>query len=284
MAKEQEHLQKPTTPRHSGLAEDRRLVENIKRGSEASWREFLDRYTGLIYGVLRRHLISEDEDEIRNVYVDILKSLHDGELFKYQNRSRLATWLTVLSRAKAFDYRRKLRGRNRLPGGVEQLTRFDRQVLQLYFVERLGLEIVAHTLHWKGYRVGTRDIVSAIERIEERLDNRFLKRLDDEAVARVSGGASVKVLRYLAHLSAQQQRDMVRDAPDQAILEEEARNDADQVRELIAGLRPEERKVVKLRFEKKLSARAIAEKLGIENPRRVYTILDRILAKFRATL
>ena len=171
-----------------------------------------------------------------------------------------------------------------MPDEVERLSEFDRHVLQLYFVEKLSLEIVAHTLHWKGYRVEMRDIVDAIERIEDRLDCRFLKRLDDEAVAHVSCATSVKVLRFLAHLRAEQQRDMLRDAPDQAILEREARDEADRIRELVAGLRPQEKKIVTLRFEQKLSARAIAEKLGLENPRRVYTILDRILAKFRAAL
>ena len=284
MTKTMKILHHRVAPAQGGLADDRRLVEDIRRGSAEAWHEFLDRYTGLIYGVLRRHLVSEDEDEIRNLYVDILESLHDGELFKYQNRSRLATWLAVLSRAKAFDYRRKLVGRHRLPPEVEKLSRLDRQVLQLYFVEKLSLEIVAHTLHWKGYRVESTDIVAAIERIEDRLDHRFLRRLDDEAVARVSGATTVKVLRFLAHLRAQQNQDAMRDAPDQGILEEEACAEARRIRELIAGLPREDRKIVNLRFGQQLSARVIADKLGLENPRRVYTVLDRILARFRAIL
>lgn len=284
MTKKVENLPVQKSRRAGALADDRRLVEEIRRGSETAWQEFLGRYAGLVQGVVRRHLISEDEDEIRNVYVDILKSLHDGELFKYQNRSGLATWLTVVSRAKAFDYRRKLRGRNRVPQEVERLSELDRQVLQLYFAEKLSMEIVVHTLRWKGYRVETRDIVAAIERIEDRLDCRYLKRLDDEAVAQVRGATSVKVLRFLAHLRAQQQRDTMRNAPDQAILEEEAREQAAQIQKLLAGLRSKEKKIVTLRFEQNLSARAIAEKLGLENPRRVYTILDRVLARLRATL
>ena len=275
---------RPTKPEFGGLADDRRLVEEIRRGSLGAWHEFLERYTGLIYGVLRRHLISEDEDEIRNVYVEIVEALHGGELFKYAYRSRLSTWLTVLARARAFDYRRKVRGRRRLPSEVENLGQLDRQVLQLYFVEKLSLEIVVQTLHWKGYRADAQDVVAAVERIEDRLDRRFLRRLDDEAAAHVDGPKSIQVLRYLTHLRAQQQRDVMRDAPDQGLLEEEARREANRIREMIAALPSRERRIVKLRFEKRLPARAIAEILGLENPRRVYTILDRILARFRAML
>jgi RNA polymerase sigma factor (sigma-70 family) len=266
------------------LLEDRRLVDAISRGDAEAWQQFLVRYAGMIHDVVRRHLFAEDEDEVRTLYVDVLKRLFDGDISKYQNRSLLSSWLAVYTRARSFDYLRSKNGRYRIPKEVEKLSEFDRRVLRLYFVERLGLEIVVHTLAWEGYRIGPEEVVSAIQRIEDRLDRRYLKRLEHEAQASAAGISSVRLLKYLVSLRAIMERDAAEAAPDYILMEKEAWEKADRVRRLVAELPRNDQKLLQLRFDRKMSASEISSALNMKRARQVYSALDRILKKLRVTL
>jgi RNA polymerase sigma factor (sigma-70 family) len=59
---------------------------------------------------------------------------------------------------------------------------------------------------------------------------------------------------------------------------------AARVRELLGELSPEERDIVRLRFEEGWTAQRIADEKGFSGQRRVYTILDGVLRKLRKGL
>ena len=273
-----------TKPRRSNYDDDRELVKAVLSGSVEAWHSFIDRYSGLIFGVLRRLLFAEDEDEIRTVYVDILQDLYDRNLEKYEGRASLSTWLIVLARARASDFLRKRYGRYRPPKGLQKLSDVDQQVLRLYYVERMSLEIVVHTLKWNGHAVCAEDIVTSIERIESVVDQKYLKRLDNEHHARAANLDSVGMLKYLIHLNFEYEKRANQNSPDAVLMEEEAGEIAERVRALVAGLATEERKIVDLRFKRGLSARRVSEMLGLSGQRYVYTVVDRVVRGLRVLL
>ncbi len=267
-----------------GIEEDRKLVDNILRGSTEAWHEFLRRYSGLIFGVVKRHLFSTDEDEKRSLYVDVLEALYNKDLSSYKSKASLSTWLIVYTRARVFDHARKKHGRYRTPREVKHLNKLGRRILQLHIIEKLSLSITVHVLRLEGFNVTADDIVASIQAIEGKLDRRYLKRLDDEFKAQTSGAGSVRVMRYLINLRAEYESDTQSNNPDVILMRREAAEMEQRVRELVARLPKQEQRIIRLRFGEQLSARKISEKTPGKGPRQIYTIVNRIVNKIRVAL
>lgn len=270
--------------RKNGYDETLHLVRSIRNGSIKSWHRFLEQYSGLIYSIIRRHLYTQDEDEIRNVYVDILEALYGGDISNYRGESKLSTWLSVYTKCRVVDAARKRYGRRQNPKGYERLSEFDRGVLRLFFRERLPLEIVIFTLRWEGFSATIDKIMESIQLIYNILDNRYLARLDREYSARRKGIDSVRTLRLLAHLKNEYSRKIHHERPDRQLLEKEALETAIQIRSALDDLTEFEQKIIHLRFYEGWTARRIAEKMEIKGERRVYRIIDKILLKLRSSL
>ncbi len=268
----------------SDTEKDAELIRSVIHGSTGAWRKFLSDYAGLIYTVTRRHLPTENEETIQSVYVDILKKLYDGDLLKFHGRSALSTWLFVYAGRKALDFWRAQHGRYRQPKGLHHLNELDQEVLRLYYVERMSLEIVIHTLNWNGYNITANHIVESIQRIENKLDPRFLKRLDDEYSAKKNGADSIHVLKYIVHARVEFEKQINDNEPEQALIEKEAQHTAEQVRALISKLPKEEQRIIHLRFNQGLPAKEISKKLGLSGQRKVYTIIDRVIRKLKVSM
>jgi len=270
----------------SGLREaDLALVEAVASGCLHSWHGFLNRYSGLIHSVLRRHLFAEDEDDIRTVFVDVLETLYRGGLSKYRGESRLSTWLVVFTRNRALDKLRERRGRRRHPKGYELFDELTREVFRLYFVERLPLPVTVHELRWRGVSGADADgIVASIQRLEETLDRRYLESLEDECHARLSGVDSMRMLRYLINLRCEFEGRTAGDRPDALLVEEESAEIAEKVKQELSYLAADERKVVFLRYARGWSARRIAERLGLKNQRKAYLVIEKAVRKLRESL
>lgn len=266
------------------LRDDKSLVKSISQGSLPAWHEFLNRYAGLIYSVIRRHLFSEDKEEVRNVYVDVLKTLYEGDLFKFRIHTSLSTSLIVYARSRALDHYRKLYGRHRTPKGYHNLSKFDQRVLQLFYVERLSFEIIIQALLWDGYRVEVHEVVESIRRIENTIDRRYLNRLDRDHHANTRSVKSNRMLRYLIQIRMEYDERMSRERPDAHLIEKETQETTARIRTALVNMSAEERQIIFLRFHKGLSAKQIAERLNLSGQRRVYTLIGKALRKLRKRL
>lgn len=279
---EPQHI--PGRRNEAAIESDQKLVHAILDGSLTAWHEFIDRYSGLIFGIIRRRLVMEDEDEIRSIYVDILKSLYDGRLKMYRGEARLSTWLTVYTRSRVFDFFRQRYGRRSTPKGHDNLNEFDREVLRLYYIDKLPLEVIIHMLRCKDFHVTAETIIESIQRIESLLDRRYLNRLDQEHHATARGVDSVRMLKYLIQVKLDQEERSGRDRPDFHLVEKEVNELADRVRELISRLPPDERRVLFFRFDRGWSAKKIAERLDLGGQRRVYRLINRVIRKLRKNI
>lgn len=233
---------------------------------------------------MRRHLLAEDEDEVRSIYVDVLTRLYEGEIKTFRAESSLATWLIIFARNRAFDHARKRCGRRRDPAGIDRLGEFDREVLRLFYMERLPLDVVVHVLSWRGEEVTADEVVESMQRIEEIVDRRYLSRLDREHQAKRYGIDSRRMLAYVADLRQEYDEKAHASRPDMYLMKQEAREIVERVREIVSELTTVEQKVASLWFDKRLPAPEIARKLGLKNQRRVYTIKNRMMQKIRRSL
>ena len=268
----------------AALDEDFELVQEILGDSVDAWRTFVTRYSGLIYDVVRRFLFGADHDEIRSLWVDLLETLYNGELSKYKKCARLSTWLVVFARARTIDHVRKRRGRRREPAGMRQLSDRDRIVMQLFYVEKQSLDIVTQTLLWHKHTVDVPAIIDSIQRIEDTIGPKYLQKLDEEHHTRANRLASARVLRYLIHQQAEYERTSAATKPDALLIEQEINKVTAKMQKLVSTLPADEQRIVKMRFNDNMTAKQISIEMKLDDQRKVYTIIDRILRKLRAGL
>ncbi len=260
------------------------LVSAILEGSEKAWHDFVERYSGLILGVIRRQLFEADEDQVRTIYVEILSALYNGALGKYKGRSSLSTWLIVSTRNRAHDYLRSIYGRTTEPAGFEELNKRDRQVFKLFFVEMLPLEAILLQLRWSEPGITTDDIVQSLYSIENTLTPRYLNNLSEKNRARIHGIKSVKLARYLLDVCVRDENRSGLGRPDADVIKKETESVLQELRRKISELPEKERKILFLRFNRGLSAKDIAEEMDVGGQRQIYTIIDRAVRKLRNSM
>ena len=264
--------------------DDFNLASAINDGSEKAWHEFVERYSGLIMGVIRRQLFEADEDQVRSIYVDILSSLYTTGLQKYRAKSSLSTWLIVFTRNRARDHLRRLYGRSTEPTGYRKLRKRDKLVFKLFYNEMLPLGAIVLQLRWSEPKITIDDIVKSIRLIEKILNPRYLRNLNEKNQARRHGIRSIQLARYLIDISVRDDIYARCVKPDSAMLERETSESVRELKEKIANLHENERKILYLKFDKGLSAKEIASEMEIAEERRVYTIVDRITRKLRKSM
>jgi DNA-directed RNA polymerase specialized sigma24 family protein len=149
---------------------DTSLRDLLRTDPEQGWRRFLDQYTPLILGLLRRGGL-DDRDEVMEVYVRLCEQLaaRDFERLKQQDAARgsVGGWLAVLVRHTIVDWVRSRKGRRRLFRAVQALPAFDRRVFELYYWEdRTPTEIAELLATGAEGRPALGGVLDALHRIQ----------------------------------------------------------------------------------------------------------------------
>lgn len=264
-------------------AADLALARAVLAGDDAAWQRLVTDHSGIVIAILRRYL--HDRDEIRTVYVDVLAQLRQGTLAAFAGRSSLSTWLACVARGAAVDHLRHLHGRREDPTAVADLDERQREVFRLYYVEGRAFEDVRMRLHQRGMLADGTSLAEILAEIDARLQHRTARRLAWDLHATSVGAASGRLLEYLDHAAGEAAEAAASRQPDAALIAAEARRNVSRILALVDKLPEAERTILKLRFEAGLTAEQIAEELGgrfaVGGRRRVYTLLDRALARLR---
>jgi len=117
----------------------------IREDPAAGWRAFIDQYTPLLVGLIRRAGL-DDRDEVMEVYVTVCERLTERDFARLKSqdaaRGSIGGWLAVMTRHAAVDWIRSKKGRRRLFQAVRDLPPLDRRVFELYYWdERMPSEI-----------------------------------------------------------------------------------------------------------------------------------------------
>jgi DNA-directed RNA polymerase specialized sigma24 family protein len=164
------------------------------------------------------------------------------------------------------------------------LTPTERTVFKLHYLEgRTAREIVAE-LGQSGDGWTIDRLIACLSTIESRLGDAWLRRLSYDLYAQSVGAASGRMLEYLDHMREELDGDPRAFGPEYDLMECEARATAERLTAMIRELEPRERDLLQLRFERGWTARKIARELGLDGPRGVYSITDRIVRKLRRWL
>ena len=155
---------------------DDALRTSIRTSPSAGWRSFIDQYTPLIVGLIRRAGVTE-RDETMDVYVLICERLSERnfERLKSQDASRgsIGGWLAVITRHAAVDWLRSRKGRRRLFEAVRDLPKLDQRVFELfYWDERSPSEIAEILAVETRTRTDLARVFDSLERIQSAMTDR----------------------------------------------------------------------------------------------------------------
>ena len=262
---------------------DLKLAEAVGRGSIPAWHTFIDRYTPLFHSIIRHYVFTEEE--IRTLYVLMLERLYKEKLASYKGRSALSTWLVLVARNLSLDFVRKNKGRWVTPRTVRKLSKEDRRVFELHFVDGLPLQQVREELGQEnGRNPDYAEVVEALERIYRCVDRRVLRNLSCRSHTESIGLESSQLLEFLNHVRMQHAYETLKTSPEYLLIEKEARKQAERALGLIRQLSPEEQRLLKLRYQNGHTAKEIAKKLQVRDSRKIYKMFEGCMARLRKML
>jgi DNA-directed RNA polymerase specialized sigma24 family protein len=142
----------------------------IRTDPGAGWRAFIDQYTPLIVGLIRKAGLT-DRDETMDVYVSVCERLSangfERLLTQDASRGSIGGWLAVLTRHAAVDWIRSKKGRRRLFQGVRNLPPFDQRIFELYYWDELGPGEISEIVG-----AGLATVLESLERIQSTMTDR----------------------------------------------------------------------------------------------------------------
>jgi DNA-directed RNA polymerase specialized sigma24 family protein len=252
------------------------LREMIRSTPAAGWRSFIDHYTPLILGLIRRAGV-HDGDEVMEVYVLLCEQLsaRGFERLRTQSAARgsLGGWLTVVVRHTIVDWVRSRKGRRRLFQSVQALPALERRVFELYYWDERSPSEIAETIAAEtGGEPDLARVFGALEAIHAVLTERHRADLCAMA-ARSKAPAPIDDLDV-----ADRTPDAAPDA--EASLRVRELNDA--LEHALARLPAEDAAIVRLKYVEGLSTPDVERALGIRGLTRVR--VDGILASLRQAL
>lgn len=260
------------------------LISRIESGSLADWHHFIERYSPLLFGVVRRYLAGWQEDDQRALYVEMLAALYRGRLRDYVPRSSLSTWLFVFARSRCLDLLRRRRGRRALPSWLATLPPLDREVYRLAYLRGLSAREVCQHLARRVRRVTLDEVAASILRIETRVDDGVRRKLAFALQARSMGLLSGRLLQYLHAVRIRNEQVVDEANPESAMMLHEADSAAKRLRDVVARLPEAERDVIVKRYFERLTARRTAEALNMVDQRRVYAVEARAIRRLRGLI
>ena len=229
----------------------------IRSDPARGWRSFIDQYTPLLLGLIRRGGLV-NRDEAMEVYVLICEQLSARrfERLKSQDAARgsLAGWLAVMTRHAIVDWVRSKKGRRRLFHAVEDLQAFDRRVFELfYWDERTPSDIAELLAAETSSRTDLAAVFDALARLQSVLTDRHRAEL-------LALAARTKGAIPLDETDAPER--MADPAADPETAARVAQLNA-QFEQALAALPPEDAAIVRLKFVAGLSNRDVERALGI---------------------
>lgn len=256
------------------------LAAAVLDGDLAAWHEFVRRYSAVLYHTLRKHMIAEDEDEVRSLFVDVLHDLYHGRLASFEGRASLSTWLVLVARNVAFDRLRHLYGRPRASAAWKRLSDLERRVHDLWLVQGLPFDLVRRLARPDGPALDELELLDAIARIRAAAPERPSRYIPRG----VAGSPQLPREEFAEHLRRLHAEMEDSASPDAALVREELWRTIEWLTVRVGGMSEADREVLRLRFGEGLTARAIATRLGAHTPRMVFAWLGRLLRQLRADL
>jgi len=128
------------------------LVRLSSGRPDDAWREFLARYSSLVMQVVRRH--QSDQERATECFIDVCAALSDDgfrrlRTFRPDGPAHFGTWLKAVVANLCVDWRRKEQGRQRPPVSIARLPELEQQVYRCIYLRGMSRgQCLASLLPW----------------------------------------------------------------------------------------------------------------------------------------
>lgn len=144
---------------------------------QSAWCAFLDRYSNLIYHVVRS--FDRDPDRSGDCFLFICEQLSANDLrrlrkFDFAGRASFSTWLCAVVRNLCLDWHRKEHGRHRVFGSVARRSAVDQLLFEIAFRRGFSLEECREELSLRGVELTFAAVEERICEIRRCLSSREL--------------------------------------------------------------------------------------------------------------
>jgi len=240
---------------------------------QSAWCAFLERYSGLIYHVVRS--FDRDPDRNGNCFLFVCEQLSDKNFrrlrkFEVGGRAAFSTWLCAVVRNLCLDWHRKVHGRHRVFGSVSRRGTTDQVLFELVFRRGSSADEAREELSRRGIEL-------SFAVLEERICD--LRRcLSSRQLWLVSSGEAM-----VESIDSEEEGSYVIEpadpAPDPEALT--ALRETDQhVSAALASLNDSDRLLVRLRYQEGLTLQQVARLVGLKDAqtadRRLRDIIDHL--------
>ena len=255
------------------------VLEQLRSDPEAGWALFLRDYAGLIFQVVRH--FQSDPDDAADCFQSVCEHLcADGfrrlRKFRSDGTASFTTWLRAVVRNLCFDWHRKRFGRRRVFRSIARLSQLDREIYQSIYERRANEIETLQDLSSRFPNLTPEVIAESVARINNALTTTQRWSLKARSVSDTEHQPTNFDVGNLAADAA----DPRPDPETQAIFAESRSN----VRSALRRLPPDDRLLLRLRFEEELTLEQIAKLMGLGNAQRADRQIKNILTRLRNEL
>lgn len=245
----------------------RELIERLStRTADSAWVEFLERYSPLIRRVIARNV--SDSEQAAECLAFVSASLSDDSFrrlhrFRFDGPARFETWLMAVVANLCHDWRRRQQGRWRAPRSVSRLPELEQHVYHHIFVRGASRGECAASLAPRYPEVSEATIAA--------ISARLFGLLSPEQ--RWHASTRFHARRQPAHGGSSDGEDPVLRVADPAQGPEELAAGTEQQRQLqdaLSRLPPEQRLLLRLRYEQGLTLDEVARLARLGDPFRAH--------------
>lgn len=239
---------------------------------ESAWCAFLDRYSGLIYHVVRT--FERDPDRSANCFLFVCEQLSARDFrrlrkFDHGGRASFSTWLCAVARNLCLDWYRREYGRHRVFGSIARRSASDQFLFELVFRRGLSAEEARQELSGRGVELSFAAVEKKISELRQCLSSRQLWVLS-------SGKRIVEPIGVGEEGTNVEPVDPAPDPETLAALRETHRH----VSAALASLTDSDRLLIRLRYQEGLTLQQVARLVGLKDAqtadRRLRDIIDHL--------
>lgn len=240
---------------------------------QLAWREFLDRYSGLIYHVVLS--FDRDPDRSGDCFLFVCEQLSANDFrrlrkFNVTGRASFSTWLCAVARNLCLDWHRKEHGRYRVFRSVAQRSAVDQILFELVLRQGFSVEEARDELSRR--RIGL-----SFAEVEERISE-LRRRVSSRQLWLLSSGMALS-----DSIDNGQEKSYVVEPADPAPDPEALlvlRETHEQVSAAVGSLTDSDRLLVRLRYQEGLTLQQVARLVGLKDAqtadRRLRDIIDHL--------
>jgi RNA polymerase sigma factor (sigma-70 family) len=248
------------------------LLTRLKTaGAGKAWVQFLDGYAATIMHVASQYVY--DRTLHNECYLFICGKLSDNgfrRLLSYQpeGAASFRSWFNVVIANLCIDWQRQQHGRVRPFKSITKLPRFDQRVFKYRFEQGLGFQTCLNSLQAEFPGLTEPQLAGAVNRINEVLTSRqhwLLSTHQSEAVSLDDSELSAPAWQPA-------------DTGDSPETTAEISQDYARLQVALAHLSPQQRLLIKLRYQQELSLKEVARLTRLGDPFRARRHIQAALA------